>query len=919
MNSRRQLTRKKADESLSVNTFIKQNMLHSSLNQEAHDLKVLLHKIDVGKCIPLPGKIGFSIQYLPSAAKHFGKKRVGHVTEDSTQRKSRRILNTGTCCSGTCLGCTSGERCDKFKRRSRRVKVAARMSVANPCLTLSAKGGENSCYLKRNQLYSVPPEMPGSPLKQQRSSQGLSLPGAIPQQASKSHYNRTYSATTNEVAPVSCISSEASSYRKTSASENGTLPLFSIAASSNMRTLKVEDANAQQGHSPSSTTTVQSENPIVAPLSSPNMHLSGSLRPFVSAASPNVRSVKVEDANKHQCRFSSSITTVHKRNSVFVPFSSPIMFPAVNLPPSPDMASSNVRPAVETVHAGNSFFGPNMHLSRNLQPHFSAASSNVRPVVTTVLTVNSTVVSLSSPNMHPSGRVRPSPSTASLNVQPAETVVHSGTSIVLPLSSPNMHPSRNLRPYFSAASSNVRPGVTTELTVNSTVVPLSSPNMHPSGKVRPFPSTASLNVQPAETAVHSGNSIVLPLSSPNMHPSGKVRPFPSTASLNVQPAETAVHYGNSIVLPLSSPNMHPSSSLRLSPSTESLNVQSAVNTVHTRYSTAFPLSSPNIHPSGNLRPSHSVASSNVTPVVVVNAQQSRLPQSVTVINTGNSVVMNTVPPQTPSANLQRCYPLVTRPFFPPSGLQQSSIQCVPLAPQPTPVYRLVQPFHFATVSGSSMSKNGDIPVPSAQSVSTNLNENRAGLVHKGTAHLDSHQEVLPKPWTQFPQCESLSERKRQLDQACDKLTRCLIVVTSQSKIRGDFDFLVQNYRTSCEQDPSNAIIIDNMEALKHFLKITECKLKEESHVLQNSCQSLQSHIEKYQESIRTEGKNYKKLMDAKLCTEKNINIIDENKAAEIKRENDEMKTELSELRVKMAELRKEKDKLSEKWLRLADA
>lgn len=218
-----------------------------------------------------------------------------------------------------------------------------------------------------------------------------------------------------------------------------------------------------------------------------------------------------------------------------------------------------------------------------------------------------------------------------------------------------------------------------------------------------------------------------------------------------------------------------------------------------------------------------------------------------------------------------------------------------------------------------MSKNGDIPVPSAQLVSTNLNENRAGLVHKGTAHLDSHQEVLPKPWTQFPQCESLSERKRQLDQACDKLTRCLIVVTSQSKIRGDFDFLVQNYRTSCEQDPSNAIIIDNMEALKHFLKITECKLKEESHALQNSCQSLQSHIEKYQESIRTEGKNYKKLMDAKLCTEKNINIIDENKAAEIKRENDEMKTELSELRVKMAELRKEKDKLSEKWLRLADA
>ena len=678
--------------------------------------------------------------------------------------------------------------------------------VATPCLTLSSRlvtgSGENSSHSDNNQRYAVPPEMPSRPLKQQRSSHGLLLPGVIPQQASKNNCNRTFSATANEESSFSCVSSEASNYRKTSASDS--VPH------------KVHDVVTQIN-------TVKEMSSLS--FSSPNMHHSATLRPFPSAASPNVRTVKVEDANAQQYYSPSSITTAHSGNSFVAPSSSPNMHPSSNLRPFPSDASSNVRPVkLEDANA----------------QHYRLPSS-----IATVQT---------------------------------------GNPIVAPLSNPD-----SLQPFVRAPSPNVRPvevedvkkqqcrlssSVTTLRTRDSVCMPLSSLKLFPPVDLRTSPDMTSSNVRRAVTTAQTMYPIVMPFSSPSMHPSGNLRPSLSVVYSNVRPAITTAHTGNSIVVPLSSPNMHPS---------------------------------------GNLPPSHSMASSNVRPVEVVNAQQSRLPQS------GNSVTVNTVPPQTPPASLQRFYPLVAIPFISPSGWQQPSIQCVSVAPQPTPVYPLVQRLHFATVRGSSMSNSVDIPEPSAQSVSSSLNQNRAAPVNTDAAPLrNSHKEILPKPWTQFPQGGSSSERKKQLDQACDQLTRFLDVVTRLSKIRGDFGFLVQYYRRTCELDPSSAIIIDSVEALIHFLNIAECKLKEESHALQNSCQSLQSLIKNYQKNIRTDGNNYQKLLDTRLCTEKNIDSINEDKAAEIKRDCDEMKTELSELRVKMAELRKEKDELYEKWLKLAD-
>ena len=107
-------------------TTVTTNKANKILNgHKLCNLKVVLPKINVGKCILLPGKVGYSIQYLPSAAINLNRKRLVPVAGNPSKRKSRRILDTSPCCSGYCLGCTSGKRCSKLKQTGPKVKYTA--------------------------------------------------------------------------------------------------------------------------------------------------------------------------------------------------------------------------------------------------------------------------------------------------------------------------------------------------------------------------------------------------------------------------------------------------------------------------------------------------------------------------------------------------------------------------------------------------------------------------------------------------------------------------------------------------------------------------------------------------------------------------------------------------------------------------
>ena len=95
------------DQSLSDNALSKQNKLGQSTNnnsQELCDLKVVLFKLNVGECFPLPGKNGFAIEY-PITAINFGKNHVPGL-QKSTARRSKRISEAVASC---CLGCKNGD------------------------------------------------------------------------------------------------------------------------------------------------------------------------------------------------------------------------------------------------------------------------------------------------------------------------------------------------------------------------------------------------------------------------------------------------------------------------------------------------------------------------------------------------------------------------------------------------------------------------------------------------------------------------------------------------------------------------------------------------------------------------------------------------------------------------------------------
>lgn len=355
---------------------------------------------------------------------------------------------------------------------------------------------------------------------------------------------------------------------------------------------------------------------------------------------------------------------------------------------------------------------------------------------------------------------------------------------------------------------------------------------------------------------------------------------------------------------------------------------------------SLPLSTFNTrHPSENVPSPPGTASSLIRPVNngVVSSQQYRLPSTATSAHKGLPLLpsgVNAAPAQPQTAVLPHIYPPAAIPLY--HGWQQSGIQCVPMATDTAtglPVYRLAQPFSVATQTdltrpptGSSMSNSIGSPIirnlPPVQSVSVNQNSSSFATIAPAPQRnrlQEASTAAATQDASQFPTGERASARTRTLEEACDQLTQVLKKVTKEKKIRGDFRFLVDHYRSSFKQDPSNTIIIDGLQSLRAFLRITECKFKAESYSLQKSCLSLQSLVEQYQKSIRADGDKYKKLLHNKLSTEKNINSFENFITTCKQREVSEMEAELSGLEVKMAVLTKEKDELYEKWLQLADS
>ena len=106
------------DQGLSDDHTSKQNKLGQSITNKLCDLKVVLFKLNVGECFPLPRRGGFSVEY-PITAINFGKNHVPGVHKP-TVRKSKRISEAVAPC---CLGCKNGDSC--AKKRPKKAKSSS--------------------------------------------------------------------------------------------------------------------------------------------------------------------------------------------------------------------------------------------------------------------------------------------------------------------------------------------------------------------------------------------------------------------------------------------------------------------------------------------------------------------------------------------------------------------------------------------------------------------------------------------------------------------------------------------------------------------------------------------------------------------------------------------------------------------------
>lgn len=106
------------DQGLSDDHTSKQNKLGQSITNKLCDLKVVLFKLNVGECFPLPRRGGFSVEY-PITAINFGRNHVPGVHKP-TVRKSKRISEAVAPC---CLGCKNGDSC--AKKRPKKAKSSS--------------------------------------------------------------------------------------------------------------------------------------------------------------------------------------------------------------------------------------------------------------------------------------------------------------------------------------------------------------------------------------------------------------------------------------------------------------------------------------------------------------------------------------------------------------------------------------------------------------------------------------------------------------------------------------------------------------------------------------------------------------------------------------------------------------------------
>ena len=119
MDSETTANTSKDDDSHSVLVPTKQNSVEqstSNISQKLRNLKVVLFKLNVGKCFPLPGKVGFSTEY-PITAINFGKHQVPGSGKP-LERKSKRVSEQAPCC----LTCEDGNTCTKKAKPSELAK-----------------------------------------------------------------------------------------------------------------------------------------------------------------------------------------------------------------------------------------------------------------------------------------------------------------------------------------------------------------------------------------------------------------------------------------------------------------------------------------------------------------------------------------------------------------------------------------------------------------------------------------------------------------------------------------------------------------------------------------------------------------------------------------------------------------------------
>lgn len=176
------------------------------------------------------------------------------------------------------------------------------------------------------------------------------------------------------------------------------------------------------------------------------------------------------------------------------------------------------------------------------------------------------------------------------------------------------------------------------------------------------------------------------------------------------------------------------------------------------------------------------------------------------------------------------------------------------------------------------------------------------------------QSVSASEGSSHLQQEGTVESQSSIDEACRELSSLLEQLLKRKKLAGDYRFLVDHYKSTFEQEPSNAITVTGIESLKHFLNRTESKFRADAISLEKSCLALKALTDKYQQDILRDSDRYRQVLHKKMNTEENIGVLEEESmGSRKKRSFQKMKSEIKELDAKLKALVHEKFVLQEKW------